>query len=169
MTEETPSLETADEAYAKAKAGFELFDKPLYAYSFTRKSAANRMGLIYGYVDDDDPIHRASKKLRYSGDIGDTVKVLWLCSIPNASEQSAEERKENGWTVQRAERKPDEAYAAAQEWAESHGITDGLSDQFWKAYAVFLDIILGNDKAVFSVAVDSVGPAMPTDAEDPNE
>ncbi len=161
MSDETPSVETA---YNEAKAGFELGDISLYPYSFARKAAADAMGIRWGYVPEDDPMIKTGK---YSGALGDAVKVLWLCTIPNASEQTAEQVRAKEWSVQRAERKPEEAYAVAQQWAEGIGIASNDSEEFVKAYNVFLKIMSGERITQFRVTTDSPSP-IHEEEPDPN-
>lgn len=164
MTEETPSITPESEAYAKAKAGFELFGNPLAKYSLSRKAAADSMGLRYGYVPEDDPMIGTGK---YSGALRDTIIALWLCSIPNASEQTAEQIRAKEWSVQRADRKPEDAYQAAQEWAEANGIDDTAGERFIEAYGVFLSIMSGEGKSRFAVTTTGAGPTH-EETESPN-
>lgn len=165
MTEDTPAVETADEAFAKARKGFEVFGKPLYKYSMSRKVAADGMGLRFGFVPDDDPMYATGK---YSGALRDTIIFCWLCSTPNASEQTTEQIAAKQWNVQRAQRRPDEAYAAAEQWADENGI-DGIdSPRFGEAYGVFLDVMNGEGRSRFAVATTESGPVPPQDAESGN-
>lgn len=170
MIEETPAFQTEEE---KPKEGAPWGD--LYPYSFSRKAATNAMGLRYGYVPAEAVI-KTEGLFRYNGDFGDTIKFLWILTRPNASEvaipksASMEERRElmSVWTVQRAEKMPDEAYCAAQEWAQSIGIKDDKSEEFYAAYIQFLMIMKSEDKADFTVTTTSDGPQPPAEPPDPN-
>ncbi len=172
MTEETPPAIIEESA---APTTGEPWGE-LYAYSFSRKAAANAMGLRYGYVPPEELV-KTDGIFRYKGDMGDVIKLLWILTRPNASEvvipktATLDERREilSQWTVQRAEKMPDEAYAAAQEWAQSIGIKDDKSEQFIDAYIKFLMIMKAEEKAEFEVTTVGAGPSKPTEPADPND
>lgn len=159
MNEETPPYEpTGDQAFRDARAGFQLGDIELFPHSTQRRFAADRMGLTWGSIPRDDPLLRSG---RYSGALRDVVIVLWLGTIPRKAELTSEQRSANAWTVERADRMPDDAYAVAQEWAESVGITDTDTGQFRKAWDVFVRIKMGESVSSFRVTTDSVSPVPP--------
>lgn len=169
MNEETPQFQTEEE---KQKPEGNPFAE-LLPYSFSRKAAANAMGLRYGHLKPETVV-QSDDFFRYNGDLGDTIKVLWIRTLPNASEiilpktARLEERMEIAarWTVQKAERMPEEAYQAAQAWAQSIGIEDDKSEKFYEAYIVFLQTMTEEEQSNFAVTVDNPGPKPPTSEDD---
>lgn len=170
MIEETPPAFVELPAPAEGADGIEYL--PL---SFSREAALNAMGIHYGMVPQS-AIRTESGLFRYNGDMGDTIKTLWICTIPNASEvpqpKTAQERMDalTQWTVQRAEKMPDAAYEAAQKWAQDKlGLRDDKGEPFWNAYVRFLRMMAEKDGAKFEVKMENEGGA-PAHAEesDPN-
>lgn len=171
MTEETPPVEI--HIQPTPKTGIEALD--LFPLTFSREAALNAMGIQYGYVPPEK-LKKIEGIFRYDGDLGDTIKTLWMCSIPNKSEimvpsnAAPQERRDilSAWSVQRAEKMPDEAYERAQEWAqETLGIKDDKGKEFVDAYIHFLILMKKKDDANFIVKVDGESGA-PSHAEDPD-
>lgn len=160
MTEETPPVETPEsEAFNQAKAGFELFGNTLKKYSLSRKVAADAMGLRWGTIDPDET---GEQSWKHTSALRDVILWTWLCHTPNESEQGREQLAAKEWNVQRAQRKPKEAYAEAERWAEEHGI-DGIdAPAFMEAYGVFLDVMMGEGRSRFAVTLTDIGPTPPT-------
>lgn len=151
MTEETPAIETAEEAFAQAKAGFACGEIELFPFGTKRNFAADRMGMVWGTIQKDDPRLPVGK---YSGAMRDVAIFLWLGTRPCKSEITAEQRLAGEWTVERAERQPEEAYEAAQEWLAALGIKDADSPGFQPAWEVFRAIKRGEAVSKFRVTTD---------------
>lgn len=162
MTEDTPSVETADAAFAEAKAGFQLGEIELFPNSIKRVFAADRMGLVWGTIDRTDPRIAIGQ---YSGAMRDIAIVLWLCVTPCRSQLSKEERAVTAWTVERAEREPEAAYEAAQEWLVSIGVKDSGTPAFDAAFEVMRKIKRGEEVSKFRVTTGQIT----TPTQEPDE
>lgn len=163
MSDETPPIESPEvAAFNEAAAGFEAAGIELYARSMTRRVAADAMGFRWGYVPEDDGMLKRGK---YSGALADTCLMLWLLTIPNASESKPGDR----WTVQRATRNPDAANDAALEWAESIGIKDGECDAFHQAFNVMARIMTGEAVSRFKIEVTGARSHVEEGSEPGNE
>ncbi len=167
MTEDTPPVELSpSEAFDQAKAGFELFGVPIKKYSLSRKVAADAMGLKWGTILEEETIEQSWK---HTCALRDVILWTWLCHIPTEDEQTKEQTAAKEWSVQRAQRKPKEAYAEAERWAEEQGI-DGIdAPKFVDAYGVFLNVMLGEGRSRFAVTVTDAGPTPPDGNESGNE
>lgn len=161
MTEDTPPVETADQAFAEAKAGFVLGDIELFQNSTKRVFAADRMGIVWGTIDRTDPRIAIGQ---YSGAMRDIAIVLWLCVTPCRSQLTKEERAAATWTVERAEREPEAAYEAAQDWLVSIGVKDNGTPEFNAAFDVMRRIKRGEALSRFRVTTGQVGA--PTEEPD---
>jgi len=148
MTDEIPAEETA---FINAKRGFELFGAPLNAYSVSKKVAAQAMGMAWPFIGEAALATLQATNL-YPGALRDTVILLWLCTLPDASTALAR----GVWTPSRALGKPDDARDAALEWADKSGITDTASEKFAEAFQVFFAIVSGVDAASFRIEVEKV-------------
>ena len=143
MIEPTP----ADTAFTNA-SNHVFGDMELNPYSASRVVAAQALGLKYPNVSELEQFHKTGV---YAGALQDTLIVLWLCAVPDKE-------------VMRALREPDESLSKAIEWGAQLKITDTSSEQWWKAYQKFIDIV--------SEVTDSTGnPKLPDEESDdgPNE
>jgi hypothetical protein len=152
--EATPPIDIPEiAAFNEAAGGFEVAGIELYPRSMSRIVAADAMGFRWGYVSPDDGLLK-STGFKYSGALADTCLMLWLCSIPNASEAKTKEE----WTVQRAQRNPDAANLAAQEWAYGLGIVNAECVAFLFAFGVLHRIMAGETVSRFKIEVTGAGP-----------
>ena len=143
--DQSPAPEEA--AFHTATAGLQL-DKetPLLPFSPARERAFQAMGgKMPAWKPEDFALIQNGGI--YPGALRDATVFVWLCSIPTNSEQEAantlertqakaEGRKpvfKNEWTVQRADRNPDEAYEVACQFGDDHGLVLG-SSKFLEAY-----------------------------------
>lgn len=139
-----------DKAFNHASAGLQFDGTPLAAYCPARERAAQAMGMRAPLWKPDD-IATIQKGGVYTGAMRDVTVFLWLCSIPTAGEQQDENTREratakaegrkpvfkNTWTVQAADRSPEEAYDEACKFCEERGVLMG-SNKFMDAYAMLV-------------------------------
>lgn len=137
---------------------FELFGKPLRDYSFSRRVAAQTMGVKFPSLWSDDDREQFNKTRTYAGMMEDTFYTLWLCDIPDPLEISAEDIRAGAWTPTRARQKPQEAREAAFAWAEAQSIGDVETSRFSEAYQTFLAIATRVDAASFRVVLEDPSP-----------
>ncbi len=140
-----------DKSFSTASAGLEFDKQPLYPFSPARERAAQAMGMkAPAWKPEDFALIQGGST--YPGALRDATVFVWLCSIPAASEQEAENtaeraaaKRENrkpafkqGWTVQRADRNPDEAYEEACRFCDEQGIVLG-SKKFLDAFQMVVE------------------------------
>jgi len=139
-----------EEAFHNASKGAELDGAPLMPFSPARERAAQAMGMkMPGWKPDEFAAIQSGAM--YPGALRDSTIFAWLCSIPTASDQEAENMAEraaakrdarkpvfqNGWTVQRADRNPDDAYEEACRFCDEKGIVLG-SNKLVEAYGLMV-------------------------------
>jgi hypothetical protein len=146
-TEELPPHEAA---FIAAKAGYELFGEPLKPYSPSRKLAAQTMGCMFPAIGDEAQAHLERTGV-YPGVVKDALIVLWLCTLKDAGDLSAEDVKAGAWTPARAMLKPADALNAAIEWAERTEIIDLSTKRTFEALTVFLAIVTAVEASQFTV------------------
>lgn len=172
-TPEAPSLPTTPEqAFDQAQQGYTLFGAPLHSYSDSRRIAAQSLGFRWA-ARTQEMLDQMRSLGIYDGGQRDTLLLLWLCSIPNASEltpddlKSAAQRGERPWTVQRAQLIPAAAEEAMMAWGAQQELIDLQGERFAEAFKVFLAIVLGVAVSEFDVQAPA-GAAPEKDAPDPN-
>jgi hypothetical protein len=133
-------------AFNHASAGLEFDKAPLLPFSPARERAAQAMGMKAPAWKQEEFALIQGNGI-YPGALRDATIFVWLCSIPTAVEQEttnmvertlakAQGRKpefKSGWTVQRADRNPDEAYEEACRFCDEKGLVLG-SSKFLDAY-----------------------------------
>jgi hypothetical protein len=144
-----------DSAFIAAKRGFELFGQPLKHYSASRKVAAQAMGMQWPFIGEAALAQLQATNM-YPGALRDTALVLWLCTLPDPSDQTMEQVKAKEWNPSKALSKPDDARDAALAWADKTGITDTAGSQFAEAFQVFFGIVSGADASQFTIEVEKV-------------
>lgn len=144
---------------------FELFGKPLRDFSFTRRVAAQSMGVKFpqGLTEEDRAQFLAT--CTYAGMMEDTFYTLWLCNIPDPHEVSADDIRNGALTPTVALRKREDARQAAFAWAEAQNIGDVSGPRFSTAYQTFLAITNRVDAASFRVVLEDPVPG----AEEPGK
>jgi hypothetical protein len=151
------------QAFEKAKVGYEVFGIDLEPFSSLRQAAAATMGLRFGLVDEQDIFRVSVDTLRegrqelsfYNQMFTDVVFVIWLCTVPKSR-------------VFRALRKVDEAKGEAFDWADERGISL-TSKPYFEAAGVFFEIM---KDIVVSTVVPDVEPIIGDEEEEeesPNE
>lgn len=145
----------SDAALATAQAGYFLDGERLRNYGFSRRNAANAMGLKYPLLPDDDD-ETAAKTGSYPGIFKDAVIVLWVCSIPDTSELTLLQVRAKAWTPERAFAQPVSAMAAALEWAEPQPWSNNPSKEFFAAANTALKIVR-DSLPVFEVEIENAG------------
>lgn len=153
---------TAEQAFNKASAGYELWGKQLEHFSAMRQATASAMGLRFGLVDEADIFRISVETLKdkekvkqdlqfYNQMFQDVVIVLWLCSVPTSE-------------VLKAMRNIDRAKEKAFQWADDNDISI-TSSHYYEAAAKFFEIMTG--------IATSTGVPQPVEGEeqddDPNE
>lgn len=151
-------------AFNTASAGLEFDKTALLPYSPARERAAQAMGVkAPAWNEEEFEMVRTGKQL-YPGALRDATIFVWLCSIPTAGEQQEENIAEQaaakregrkpvfktGWTVQRADRNPDEAYEEACRFGDERGILPG-SKKFLEAYQLVRDKALAILESRFTI------------------
>jgi hypothetical protein len=131
MNKETDELylpdDPAEEAFTQSDA-HDLGDLELQPYTPDRAVAAQAMFLRYGFVDEAGLEFFKAHKI-YPGAVRDVAVVLWLCSLTNQSE------------IDKASRDPIAAARKAVEWSHERKMDNTRSEEFWKAYTVFMRIM----------------------------
>lgn len=139
-----------NDSFIQSKAGYELFGEPLRPYSASRKVAANSMGVLYPMIGEEGAA-QFQKTNSYPGILKDCLCVLWLCSLPDAHEVTADQVKAGQFTPSRALSKPQEAFDAAMAWADPKGLCDMGSEAFSVAVQTFVAIVTGVEAAKFQI------------------
>jgi hypothetical protein len=134
MSEENPDYAPDDgaETTAAKPPAPTLDDLELQPFTPERFVAAQAAGLKFPIARDAWP----QDGTLYAGELMDAVLVLWICTIPVASD------KPGDWTVKRALRKPDQAMEAALTWGAEKGISVAQSPAFWKAIELYEGILV---------------------------
>jgi hypothetical protein len=123
ITEES-AIETAfTQSGSHEFNGFEL--EP---WTPARIVASQAMGLHYGSVDEAGRSRFATDKV-YPGAQRDVAIVLWLCTLKTEKEVDA------------AARAPAAAMPKVYAFAGDHKLTDTGSENFWKGFLVFLEMM----------------------------
>lgn len=139
--------EEVETAFLQSQAGHELFGEVLRPYSGSRIVAAQSMGLKYPNLTEAE-IESVKKKGVYPGSLLDIVVLTWVCTLPDSGE---------GWTPNKALRRPESATEAAMEWAEGKGILNTASPQHLEAFNCFSQIVGAVAASEFKVEVDGAG------------
>ena len=148
--EETPALPPEPDAYVRARAGAELFGQPLRAYTRTRYTAAQSMGLLYPCIGDEG-LAQYNATGMYPGQVRDVMLLLWVCTIPHASEATAREAKAGIFTVERALMKPGVAAERALEWGVKNGLADPADPRFDEAHKTFGQLVRPVEESRFEI------------------
>lgn len=156
MIDDTTLSPTPD-AFVQAAAPLTFATAPLHAYTRRRYQAAQAMGLLYPDIGDENLERLRAGKL-YAGQVRDVTIVLWLCSIPQATDATPDEIKMGGFTVELAILKPLRAWEAALAWSEEHGLCDPQDARFREAMALFSRLVLPVEDSRFEVAIDGAKP-----------
>jgi len=151
--------ETATQAFNAAQVGYTLLGAPLFKWSDSRRIAAQSMGLRWENRDES-LLDQLRAGVLYDGALRDTLIVCWVCSLPNASEQTETQAKTGGWTVQRAGQSRTAADEEMVRWAAKKDLIDTGGAAFAEAYRTFLAIVLGVAVSEFDLA-DTGGSAEP--------
>jgi hypothetical protein len=148
MSDEQPdheSIQTAPEPVQSLqeqafRAEYEYRGKMLEPWSHVRKTAAEMLGLRYGFkttadnlYEVDNPSKPGEKVTLYDGMLHDCAIVLWLCSQPDS-------------TCRKARRQPALFESAIDKWADENGI-DILSPTIGEASEIFMGLITGENNA----------------------
>lgn len=173
MSEEIDDIHETPEtkSFISEKAGYELFGKPLHAYSPSRKVAAQAMGMLYPYVGEAGA---AQMELtgRYPGQVQDMVIVLWLCTLPDPRDIEREEKEKDHqyrqrvrsmFTPAKASRVPEIALTNALEWADEQGILN-MGPKEEDASRVFIAIVSGLSASEFRIQVEGADSAQANDS-----
>ena len=155
---------SSDQAFLGAVAGNTLGDEPLRPFSFSRKIAAQCMGCQAPMLSGAAREAMSNTGL-YPGALNDTIIVLWLCTLKDASEITLEDFKSGAFSPERAINQPAEAAEKARTWAELKGLGDVASEAFVEAWKKFLSIMFGIDASIFEVQVEN--DRMPSQEEPP--
>ena len=124
-------LPAEDAAFIAAKNGEEFLGAELQPWTPQRIIAAQSMGMLYPLIGEDG-WEQLGRTGIYAGAMRDTIIFLWLRALlpgetfPQSTARAA-----------RAERKPGEAWARAQAWAEQLGLLDAASETFQEGYQLF--------------------------------
>ncbi len=159
MNEDPNTQETAPEetSFGKASAGIEIGKESLFPYSPARERAAQAMGVKFPMWTAEE-MKVIQGRGYYQGSLRDVTIFVWICSILTASEQEEANKAERAeakaagrkpvfkdvWTVQRADRNPDEAYEEACRFCEEKGIVWASAkfvDAYWKVVEKGLDML----------------------------
>lgn len=154
-------MEEAEHAYQAAAVGFTLFSEPLAPYSYTRKFAAQSLGMLYPLIGEEGAAQLERTGV-YAGALKDAAILLWLCTLKDASDLTRDDLRAGEWTPARASIKPAEALAVAMEWADNQRLTDMSGARFAEAWQVFTAISMGVAASEFVLEV----PGAPTPPED---
>jgi hypothetical protein len=131
MNKETDELylpdDPAEEAFTQSDA-HDLGDLELQPYTPDRVMAAQAMFLRYGFVDEAGVEFFNQHKV-YPGALRDVAVVLWLCSLTSETE------------IDKASRNPIAAIKKAIEWSHERKLDNTNSEEFWKAFTVFMRIM----------------------------
>ncbi len=150
--------EPHERAFVESVGGHELQGQSLRTYSPSRRVAANAMGMLYPMIGDESAAQMAQTGV-YPGVIRDVATVLWLCSLPDGDEITAQQFREGQWTPSRALAKPYAALEVAIEWAGAKGLTITDSQEFVEALTVFGKIVTNAESSRFIVKSDEPGKA----------
>lgn len=156
----------AEKAFLDARTGFELFGQPLKPYTPSRKVAAQSMGMLYPFVGEEGQEQMARTGV-YPGQLKDVIILLWLCSLQDPLELTADDIRAGKWTPTRANQAPAKAYKAAEDWAASKQITDTLTPTSREAFQVFMAIVSGVAAGEFRLALEGDQSSEP-EGENPN-
>jgi hypothetical protein len=137
----------AEEAFTRSDS-HALGDLDLQPYTPDRAWAAQSMGLRYGFIDDAGVEFFREHKI-YPGALRDVAIVLWLCSLTNEVE------------IDKACRNPIAAARKAATWSHQLKMDNPRGDGFWKAYAVFMQIMAEVDASVSTPETNDNGSASP--------
>lgn len=160
-----------ERAFINAKAGFSLFGNPLHAYSASRRVAAQSMGMLYPYIGEGAG-DQFEKTGAYAGMLKDILILLWLCTLPDASEMTKEEvRDPQAWNPSRAVANSARALDAAITWGEEQGLMEMNGEKYNEAAQVFIAMVTGVQASEFKlnvVAPEGESSAEDEDPESPN-
>jgi len=142
-----------------------LFDRPLRPYTRRRYAAAQSMGLLWPYIGEEG-LRQYELIRQYPGMIKDAAIVCWICTIPHASEATAEDVRRATFTVERAALNPLAAFERCFSWAEENGLLDPEDPRYAAAHVAFGKIVAPVEQSKFEVSLDKTG-GQGTEANDP--
>ncbi len=168
--ETDPDLESAanvaaakPDAFATAIQGESFAGQPLKPWNPSRKIASQAMGMLYPFIGDDG-FESLERTGLYPGAQRDVIIFMWLRVQHNDSRGSDISES----TVMRAQRKPREAWALAEEWAASAGLVETSSREFEEAYQIFTQKMSGIEtlqgrppQAPATPAAEQTGTSLP--------
>jgi hypothetical protein len=142
-----------------------LFGAPLKPYTRRRYAAAQSMGLLWPYIGEEG-LRQYELIRQYPGMIKDAAIVCWVCTIPHATEATAEDVRRGTFTVERAALNPLAAFERCFSWAEENGLLDPEDPRYAAAHVAFGKIVAPVEQSKFEVSLDKTG-GQSTEAIDP--
>lgn len=145
--------ETTLDDFTAAAIGNEFSGQQLQPWTPPRKIAAQSMGMLYPLIGDAGMEQLQTTGI-YPGALKDTIIYLWLCSKPTPAD------------IQRAIRKPQEAWNAAQQWAETADLVDLTSEAFVSGYQLFTEKMAAEQAARSKPAINGASKESTTNPND---
>lgn len=131
ITDANDAEAVAAAGFVAAKSGESFQESTLQPWTPARKIAAQSMGMLYPLIGDAG-FEQLEQTGAYPGVMKDVVIFVWLRTL-----QTGESPASSMARAQRAQRKPAEAWAIAEKWAEAAGLCDMTSPAFTEAYKLF--------------------------------
>ena len=143
--------EPEEDTLQAARNGYELFGEPLRDYSYSRRSAAQTMGLLFPNIGEAGAA-QYERSGTYPGMLNDVLIVLWLCTLPDHAELTREQIATE-WTPRKANKRVEDALETAIEWAGGKGLVslDMSNEKVNEAIQVWMAIVQNVEASKFTL------------------